>query len=167
MMCKKGAGSTLLRFPFGGLESVVDSALDANCVNTSNVSTAAEHYKLLYTWRLTHGDTRGAACALHGRLRNLQELASDDREKTSATILSEYLVLLNLLGSLDPDQAWILVPKHHPKDTQPAPIKRLKIGDGSYEPVSRDLMNLADVRKEYQHELDRMAMIESGNFSIL
>jgi hypothetical protein len=173
-MCESGFDSDLLRFSFTGLQDTIDSALEKKCQSVLNIgssSSGPSYHKLLYAWRLRHGDVRGAASILHDRLRRLQSLSSIGNTDNTSTLelIEGYLALLNMLASLGgADQAWILTSGRTERLSESA-SKRLKTSDGfsGTGPSGRQVVTLADVRKEYQLELDSISRIESGQFSIL
>ncbi len=63
----------------------------------------------------------------------------------------EYLALINLLACVQPEQAWILAKGSRKEEGQQG--------------KKRKVVTLEDVRRGYQKELDRVAMIEGNMFS--
>lgn len=144
-MCETSHATHLVNLPFLGLQSAVDSILEQKCAATVDLANTTPYHKILYAWRISHSDFRGAAAVSLQRLQRLQSAPVPD----NAALEEQYIALLNALGCVDQKNAWIL----------------------SEEPVGktgklsvRRVVTLQDVRKEYQAELDRIAAIENNQF---
>jgi nuclear pore complex protein Nup160 len=67
-------------------------------------------------------------------------------------VTKQYLLLINALSCVDAKQAWIFdegVPQ---------------AGAAGQTPSKRKVVSLADIRKQYQDELDRIAAIQNNQF---
>ena len=141
----------LLNLPFLGLQAEVDDALTTKCQTAPFVRAGPSYHKILYSWRVRHGDYRGAASVLYEWLNKLRSINAEG-------VTEAYLVLINTLASVNGDQAWLLSEgaskRGEAEKSKP---------NGTFS--KRRVVTLEDVRKEYQAELDRLALIESGNFS--
>jgi nuclear pore complex protein Nup160 len=140
----------LLKLPFLGLQAEVDEALTIKCHTAPFVRAGPSHHKVLYSWRVRHGDYRGAAGVLYEWLNKLKSINAEG-------VTEAYLVLINTLASVDGSQAWLL---------SEGISKRGEAGKPKLNGhVKRRVVTLEDVRKEYQAELDRLALIENGRFA--
>ncbi|KAK5241352.1 hypothetical protein LTR16_009470 [Cryomyces antarcticus] len=157
----------LLSLPFTDLAADVDAILLSLCARTLNIASGPPYHKLLYAWRLQHGDFRGAAEALWDRLQRLRDSSAAAHDPGEEMVTHAYLALINCLASVAPDQAWILV------EGALEPAKgaggragkgKAKLGAGGPMRKKRRVVTLEDVRREYQEELDRVAALEHGRF---
>ncbi|KAG9248812.1 nucleoporin Nup120/160-domain-containing protein [Calycina marina] len=144
-MCESSNSTHLLSLPFIALQPAVDAILTQKCAATTDVIGSIPYHKILYAWRIQHSDFRGAAAVSLQHLQRLKDASNPD----NVAIEEQYIVLLNALGCVDPKNAWIL-------NEEPAgKTRKLSV---------RKVVTLADVRKEYQAELDRIAAIENNQF---
>lgn len=162
-MCDNLHNSELVELPFPNLENVVDEFLAKKCKATVDVVTGVPYHQILYAWRIKRNDYRGAAAILVDRiqkLRNLGEadqLAGDDVLDTAVT--RAYLMLINVLSCVDKKQAWVT------REESPAVERSDGSNDsGSFGGGKRKVVTLADIRREYQDELDRIAAIQNNQF---
>lgn len=133
-------------------------------------SPSAPH-KILYAWRIRHGDFRGAALCLW---EHLQSIKADQAAGLRGTEIDEdvgevYLTLINCLSLVNESMAWILVqPVEHARGKS----GKRSLGNDPVDTNSKDRMEkrrvvtLEDVRKEWQAELDRVADIEAGRYPL-
>ncbi|KZF22285.1 hypothetical protein L228DRAFT_230660 [Xylona heveae TC161] len=142
----------LLRLPFTDLQPQVDAILSSLCQKTLNIATGPPYHQILYAYRLSRNDFRGAATIMHERLQRLRTSSSTHSEVQNEAVAQTFLTLINLLSSVDPKHAWILA----------EPSVNVNMGRSGV--AKRKIVTLSDVRKEYQQELDRVAAIDSGNF---
>ena len=157
-MCENSYASQLVALPFIGLQDQVDEILAQKCQSIVDVNAGIPYHKILYAWRIKHNDFRGAASISLERLQRLQasgdgdKLIGDDGFETAVT--KQYVALINALSCVDPKHAWILA--------EDLPKRSAK---GVVVPSKRKVVQLKDVRKAYQEELDRIAAIENGQFA--
>ncbi|KAI9825487.1 MAG: hypothetical protein M1826_006983 [Phylliscum demangeonii] len=193
-LCEDGEGSLLTTLPFIGLHPAVEETLVAKCHTVLNLASGPPWHSILYAWRMKHGDVRGAAAALYARLERLRSDGDDEepsaettttmmttttKMKTTITPLQQsYLALINTLALADPRQAWLLAST--PATGRPrrgsgpgstdgargATNGRKKAGAGHPEPM-RTIITIADVRQQYQDELDRIGRIASGRYAFV
>lgn len=180
-MCESSRAAELIALPFPGMQDLVDDALLAKCA-AAQVTPAAltgtgngtPYHQILYAWRISRGDFRGAAAVILDRIQKLR-LASGggafngvggeagDRMAATATltapdgadvldtpITAHYLMLINALSCVDPAQAWVFAEDY---------ASAGEAGHGK-----RTVLTLADIRKQYQDELDRIAAIQNNQF---
>ena len=126
-MCDSGNSSLLLTFPFTGQQPEIDAALVEKCQNTLNLYTGAPYHKILYAWRLKHGDFRGAASILYDRLQRLQMASTVSNDTQNSAVTQAYLALINILSTLGEGQAWILVEKKRDQNS----LKRGRLSPGT------------------------------------
>ncbi|KAI9816409.1 MAG: hypothetical protein M1832_005076 [Thelocarpon impressellum] len=165
-MCQKGEGSRLLSLPFLGLQGEVDEVLSAGSQNALSLHSGPPYHKILYAWRMQHGDFRGAAAALHGRLQRVQSAQGSFSERNDPElngVTQGYLALINVLASVDPDQAWVLSTKQ--STASKAKLSPSTQGTKPAPTPARTVVTIADIRRDYQAELDRLACIENDQFA--
>lgn len=173
-MCDNLHNAELVELPFPGLQNAIDEILERKCRDAVDVVTGPPYHQVLYAWRIRHNDYRGAAAVLLDRLQKLRQLGEGDGQQLTINGSSEaiggmdgnggdvletpvtrqYLMLINVLSCVDPKQAWVAT-------EAPAPT-----ANGTKAPAAkkRKIVTLADVRKEYQGELDRIAAIQNNQF---
>lgn len=151
-------------------------ALDAGVEERPLVDLSSETPKplphhVLYSWRISRNDMRGAALCLWEYLQKLQRKREANTRGIDVDdqIAETYLGLINCLSLVQPDMRWLLV---RPLPAPPAAPKRHTTGRtarAAPEPTptvpKRKVVTLADIRKEWQRELDRQADIEAGRFA--
>lgn len=160
-MCETNQTSELIALPFSGLQEDVDEILFQKCKSTVEVVRGTPYHKILYAWRITHNDYRGAAAVLHDRLQKLRQAGEGDNralgDVLDTAVTRQFLMLINALSCVDPKQAWITVeevPSAGPDDV--IVEKRPK----------RKVVTLAELRRQYQAELDRVAAIQNNQFGL-
>lgn len=155
-MCETSQTSELIALPFSGLQEEVDDILFQKCKNTTDVVRGTPYHNILYAWRITHNDYRGAAAALHDRLQKLRQAGEGDKlageDVLDTAVTKQFLMLINALSCVDPKQAWITV--------EELP------DDGTAAKPKRKVVTLPDLRKQYQAELDRIAAIQNNQFGL-
>ncbi|KAM3467005.1 hypothetical protein MY5147_000331 [Beauveria neobassiana] len=153
-MCETGHNSELVALPFPGLQQDVDDFLAKRCRNAADVVHGGAHYhQVLYAWRIKRQNMRGAAWVLLDRIQKLKlageadKITGDDVLDTPVT--RQYLLLINALSCVEPKQAWVFDEA---------------VDNATGLPKKRTVVSLADVRKQYQDELDRIAAIQNNQF---
>lgn len=184
-MCENMHSSELVRLSFPGLESDVDDILEHKCHDAVDVVTGIPYHQILYAWRIKSNNFRGAAAVLLDRIHKLRELGDGGGEEGGDTpvgddvldtaVTRQYLMLINVLSCVDHKQAWITtnVPSTMTTTTAAAAVlneagknnrgtsNKRQAGDDQH----RRVVTLADIRREYQDELDRIAAIQNNQFS--
>lgn len=160
-MISEGAVLELLELPFSeAVKKEVDAILaDRARKDTDNETEVADAVKILYAWRIKHGDYRGAAACLVEKLQ-AQRLAGRKRPKVRAagkddSVLNDYLISINALSLLGlsegvedaENEGWLFVEQ----------------GDVN---GPRSLVRLKDLRREYQKEMDRREKWSKGRFQL-
>lgn len=114
--------------------------------NIDVLLTKSDKPKILAAWRLRHRNFQSAAAAL---LPDLKKLETQKRMSVSAqqSLDEGYLAIINLLACAGQDEDWLLT------------------GGGAFAKEKRKLISLQDLRNQYQNELDRRSIIESGKYS--
>lgn len=177
-MCESSHATQLISFPFLGLQDLVDDILAQKCANIVEVTNGVPYHKILYAWRIQHSDFRGAAAISLERLYRLQASSESDSkigsgelgEEGETLVTKQYVAVINALSCVDPKHAWILY--EGGKGKEGGNIGRgtgrggLKSGREDGGVAKRRVVTLADVRRGYQEELDRVAAIENGRFSL-
>ena len=154
-MCETYHNLELVALPFPTMQQEVDEILDQRCKSAMDVVYGFPFHQVLYAWRMRHGNYRGAASILLDRIQKLK-LAGEGDKITGEDILDtpvtkQYLLLINALSCVDSKQAWIY----------DEGVPRERNGDV---PSKRKVVSLADIRKQYQDELDRIAAIQNNQF---
>ncbi|ROT36973.1 hypothetical protein SODALDRAFT_314701 [Sodiomyces alkalinus F11] len=156
-MCESHYTNDLVSLPFPGLQDEIDSILAQKCKGTMDVVNGVPYHQILYSWRIAHNDYRGAASVLMDRLQKLEHAGEGDKfvgEDTLDTpVTKQYLLLINALSCVEPKQAWIFL------EELPPPNSR-----GTDFQAERKVVTLADLRKQYQDELDRITAIQNNQF---
>ncbi|KAI0815637.1 nucleoporin Nup120/160-domain-containing protein [Xylaria sp. FL0064] len=159
-MCDNLHNLELVQLSFPGLEGAVDEILAQKCQDTLDVITGIPYHQILYSWRIKRNDYRGAAAILLDRIQKLRQLGEGDQftseDVLDTPITRQYLMLINVLSCIEQKQAWIIAEES--SDPQAA------TGKGAPMSGKRRVVTLADVRKEYQDELDRIAAIQNNQF---
>ncbi|EAQ90857.1 hypothetical protein CHGG_02792 [Chaetomium globosum CBS 148.51] len=232
-MCETGQSSELITLPFSGLQTKVDDMLVDKCRAARDVLAGVPYHQILYAWRISHNDYRGAAAVLLDRLQKLRRAGEGDRvagggggvssnnaagavdDALDTQVTRQYLLLINALSCVPPQEAYILedvLPggsdedgdqrgsktggddleaqvdelvkrldaeaaqdvggggeggDNETEEEEDAPLlekmKRFSARSGKQLPPRRFLM-LADIRKQYQQELDRIVAIQNNQF---
>ncbi|KAI1137014.1 nucleoporin Nup120/160-domain-containing protein [Hypoxylon sp. FL0543] len=159
-MCDNLHNSELVNLTFPGLQGAVDDILAQHCADTVDVITGVPYHQILYAWRIKRNDYRGAAAILLDRIQKLRNLGEGDQvtgdDILDTAVTRQYLMLINVLSCVDPKQAWVTVE---------GPAKPIRLGPVHPDTLTkRKVVTLADIRKEYQAELDRIAAIQNDQF---
>lgn len=166
-MVSQSQGKRLCTYPFIGLQDEVDDALSFKCASIMDVTTGPPFHKVLYAWRVKHGDYRGAAEVLHERLQRLQTASVGSSDPTSRSVSDGFLVLLNAMSCVAEDQAWLLSSKRIDDGGSQGTGKRMrKEGGAGGAPVKRGVVKLEDVRKRYIAEVERVTVLLNGGFFV-
>ncbi|AEO65719.1 uncharacterized protein THITE_2113013 [Thermothielavioides terrestris NRRL 8126] len=215
-MCATGQSSELISLPFSGLQTKVDDILLEKCRATRDVLNGVPYHQILYAWRISHNDYRGAAAILLDRLQKLRRAGEGDRigggedgaeDALDTQITRQYLLLINALSCVAPQEAYIMEDVLRGvederrgaaggDDDLEAQLDELArkldaemAADGQGAAVSEDdaallekmhrfparnteelparrLLMLADIRKQYQQELDRIVAIQNNQFGL-
>ncbi|KAF3769180.1 hypothetical protein M406DRAFT_287283 [Cryphonectria parasitica EP155] len=157
-MCETSQTAELIALPFSGLQEEVDDILFQRCKSTKEVVRGTPYHKILYAWRITHNDYRGAAAVLHDRLQKLRQAGDGDNlsggDVLDTSVTKQFLMLINALSCVDPKQAWITI--EEASESGGVPGKAAK----------RRVVTLAELRRQYQAELDRIAAIQNNQFGL-
>ncbi|KAI9851459.1 MAG: hypothetical protein M1838_003648 [Thelocarpon superellum] len=165
VMCQEGEGAQLLKFAFLGLQPDVDEILQTASQNVLNMHSRPAYHKILYAWRIQHGDFRGAAAVLHDRLQRLQSTSAATPDPENTAVTQAYLALINTLASVDPSQAWVLSTKRAATGATSGVQGLGTKGQNGTKAPKRSVITMDDIRREYQEELDRIAQIENNQFA--
>ena len=157
-MVSTGSIKDLLALPFATLHQDVDSLLSEKAraeldLPLTVTARTVPFFKILYAWRLRHGDHRGAAAILIERLeaRRQRQATAKSRvgggQKEAEKALDEYLVGINALAMVGGEEGgWVFV-------------------EGTK--GERKVVTLGDLRDRYQEEMDRVGILEMGRFEFL
>ncbi|KAI0906390.1 nucleoporin Nup120/160-domain-containing protein [Ustulina deusta] len=159
-MCDNLHNAELVQLSFPGLQGAVDEILAQKCQDTMDVITGVPYHQILYSWRIKRNDYRGAAVIILDRIQKLRQLGEGDQftseDVLDTVITRQYLMLINVLSCVEQKQAWIITEEFsHPQAAA---------GKGAPVSAKRRVVTLADIRKEYQDELDRIAAIQNNQF---
>lgn len=153
-MCETSRTTDLISLPFPGLQDIVDEALLQKCDATKDVIRGTPYHQILYAWRISRNDYRGAATIILDRIEKLRQVGEGERmigeDILDTPVTCHYIMLINALNCVEPRQAWVFAEDRSLSDPR-AEIKRR-------------VVTLADVRKQYQDELDRIAAIQNNQF---
>jgi hypothetical protein len=158
-MVQRSQTEALLKLPFVGLTEDVDAILSTFCHKTLNLGSGPPYHHILYSFRISRGNFRGAATVLHERLQRLKTTSAQIHDPSDESLTQCYLMIINTLSSVNKDEAYILAEKRIDEVGPP------QWGIGQARNIlKRQIVTLDTLRKEYQAELDRVAAIENGNF---
>lgn len=158
-MVSQSQTAALLKFPFIGLVSDVDAILANLCHKTLNLASGPPYHQILYSFRISRGNFRGAASILHERIQRLKSTSSKVHDPSDESLTQCYLMIINALSSVSEDDAYILAEQRIDDAAPPS----WGIGKAR-KMLKRQIITLDTLRKEYQAELDRVAAIEAGQF---
>ncbi|CAN9153076.1 unnamed protein product [Alternaria alternata] len=153
---------TLLTFPFVGLSDAVDTILTSLCQKTLNLASGPPYHQILYSFRISRNNFRGAASILHERLQRLKTTSSKIHDPADESLAQIYLMIINTLSAVSKEDAYILA-EQRMESSGAGGTLNWGIGQGK-KLLKRQIVTLDTLRKEYQEELDRVAAIESGQF---
>jgi nuclear pore complex protein Nup160 len=153
-MCATYHNIELVALPFPGLQQEVDDILEQKSKASLDIIEGFPYHQVLYSWRMKHNNYRGAASVVLDRIHKLRNAGEGD-EATGEDILDtpvtrQYLLLINALSCVEPKQAWI--------------YDEVSTGFGQKDGGKRKVVSLADIRKQYQDEMDRIAAIHNNQF---
>lgn len=158
-MVGQSQAAALLKFPFVGLADDVDTILSSLCHKILNVGSGPPYHQILYSFRISRNNFRGAASILYERLQRLKTTSSKFQDPANDSLIQSYLMIINTLSSVAKEDAYILADQKIDETAPPqwglGKAKKL---------LKRQIVTLDTLRKEYQAELDRIAAIESGQF---
>lgn len=158
-MISQSQAAELLKFPFVALAEDVDAILSSLCQKTLNLASGPPYHQILYSFRISRNNFRGAASILHERLQRLKTTSSRIHDPADESLMQCYLMIINSLSSVSKEDAYILAEQKVEQGGPP----QWGIGQGK-KLLKRQIVTLDTLRKEYQAELDRVAAIESGQF---
>ncbi len=158
-MVRQSQAGALLELPFVGLSNEVDVILSSLCHKTLNLASGPPYHQILYSFRISRNDFRGAASILYERLQRLKTASSKFQDPADDSLVQSYLMIINTLSSVSKEDAYILAEQKIDETSPPqwglGKAKKL---------LKRQIVTLDSLKREYQAELDRVAAIESGQF---
>lgn len=149
-----GIEGDLLKYADSVLLELAREAMSKSPAITS--SAAPAYHQILFSFRTSNGDFRGAAAILHEHLERLRNskgaMAQIIQDPEDETLVKVYALLINTLACCGEQEAWLLadpIEGVHPEGRK------------------RKLVRLEDVRREYMAELDRRNDLAMGRFAIV
>ncbi len=161
-MISQSQATQLLKLSFAGLTDEVDSILASQCQKTLNLISGPPYHQILFSFRISRNNFRGAASILYERLQRLKSTSSKIHEPADESLIQCYLMIINTLSSVSKEDAYILAEQRMDDSGPP----QWGLGQGK-KLLKRQIVTLETLRKEYQAELDRVAAIESGQFPFM
>lgn len=158
-MVSQSQTAALLKLPFIGLRDDVDAVLSGLCHRTLNLASGPPYHQILYSFRISRGDFRGAASVLYERLQRLKSTSSKVHDPADESLAQCYMLIINALLSVSAEDAYIVAEQRIDDSVTPT----WTIGQAK-KMLKRHIVTLDTLRKEYQAELDRVAAIETGQF---
>ena len=107
-MVAQSRTTELLQFPFVGLADSVDNVLASLCQKTLNMASGPPYHQILYSFRISRNNFRGAASILHERLQRLKTTSSKVHDPADESLAQCYLMMINTLSSVSKEDAYIL-----------------------------------------------------------
>ncbi|KAK9322745.1 nucleoporin Nup120/160-domain-containing protein [Lipomyces orientalis] len=170
-LCASGQSLRLCNYAFLGLHGEVEAILEQTARNTVDLHapSAPNYYKILYSWRIEHGNYRDASSAMYEYIQRLRsgftrpslETPDTDFNTFDIEVTQGYLVLLSTLSCIDEKpEPWFLA-RRADAGLLESPVKKPKTGSptAKYGRLKRVLVKLSDVEREYAEELARMEAI--------
>ncbi|KAK9476448.1 nucleoporin Nup120/160-domain-containing protein [Lipomyces japonicus] len=160
-LCENDQSFRLAQYPFLELHGLVESILEQKARSSVDVRSSPNYYKILYGWRVEHGNLRDASSALYEYIQRLRSgLTSqvDNFNEFDIDVSNSYVVLMSTLSCIDEKpEPWFLARKTIEAGVS-SPSKKPKT---SYhkDRSQRTLVRLSDVRREYGEEVLRMESI--------
>ncbi|KAF2842560.1 hypothetical protein M501DRAFT_1013898 [Patellaria atrata CBS 101060] len=166
--------SLLLRLPLGTLHQDVDVTLLSLARKASSpIATGPDYYKILYAYRISRNDFRGAASCLWERLGALKaSKGGGAMVLLDESITDGYILVINTLRCVDPTQAWILADplsetqQHTTLGSVARKIDLSLLGKVKKE-ERRKVVTLEDVQNELARQLDQRSGVERGRFAFV
>jgi nuclear pore complex protein Nup160 len=156
-MCDGCHNIELIALPFPGLEGRVDEILAQKCRVAHDVVHGTPYHRVLYSWRISRNDYRGAAAVLMDSIQKLKYAGEGDKlvgeDMLDTPVTKQYLLLINALSCVDEKQAWVFCEG----------VDGGRAGAAANE-GKRKVVTLTDIRREYQEEMDRIAAIQNNQF---
>lgn len=158
-MAQQSQAARLLKYPFGTLCGAVDEVLNTLCHRTLNITSGPPYHQILYAFRISRNDFRGAASILYDRLQRLKSSSVKVQDPADESIVQCYVLIINTLSSVSEEEAYILADQ--------------RVDDGNWgigkakKMLKRQIVTLETLRKEYAAELDRVAAIENGQYPFM
>ena len=155
-MCEAGQNTELVNLPFSGLQTMVDDILSDKCRQVRDVLNGVPYHQILYAWRISHNDYRGAASVLLDRLQKLRQMGEGDKVGVSGEdaldtqVTRQYLLLINALSCVQSKgEAYILedIISDDDEGDQPQPNGKVAGGDNLEDHLD-DLMERLDTADE-------------------
>ena len=99
----------LCAYPFPGLQDLVDEILSSRTEEVVDIGPHQSYHKVLFSWRVRHGDFQGAAAIMYHRLQLLRNASSSQMDVNAETteIVEAYLAIINALSCVAKNNAWI------------------------------------------------------------
>src|SRR5579859_5537028 len=85
-MVEHGQSSRLCSFPFNSLQDAVDEVLLRKAEEMIDVRPSPSYHKILFAWRIRHGDFQGAASVMYQRLQLLRNVSSTEMDVDMETL---------------------------------------------------------------------------------
>ncbi|KAI6786002.1 Nucleoporin-like protein [Emericellopsis cladophorae] len=154
-MCATCHSNELVALSFPAMQQDVDDILTQRCQTSFDVLDGFPYHQVLYSWRIRHGNFRGAASVLLDRIQKLKIAGEGDKitgdDVLDTPVTKQYLLLINALNCVEAKEAWVY-------------DEGVSEGTAAGLPAKRTVVSLADIRKQYQDELDRIASIQNNQF---
>ena len=157
----------LARNPPSAASSSFSEYLESDIVSSDKqrIDEQPRWWKILYAHRISRSDYRGAAEGLWEWLHRLRASPHNPRigSREETDIERVFLLLINALETVAPEQAWILAEVPGTKTQNGS----LGAGLGARGKKERKIVTLEDVRKEYSTYLDQLDAVEQGRFAFV
>ncbi|KAF2234679.1 hypothetical protein EV356DRAFT_446322 [Viridothelium virens] len=152
------------------LESDTSGPTPSKARISSSSDSNSQYWHIVYAFRISRSDFRGAAEALWewlDRLRASSRRADVGAPREQEIISRVFLLLINALACVQPEQAWLLAEAEGSKRPPGFAAPGLALGMKGKVASERRILTLEDVRAEYAMWLDRVAAVEQGRFAFV
>ncbi|KAL4241382.1 Nucleoporin Nup120/160 [Abortiporus biennis] len=153
-MCEERTVDQLMSYNFAGLAEEVEESLSFKARN-ADPRVRPFYSRILYTWYVSRGDYRSAACVMYQRARKLGTLKyrPDEFMAIADLQLEAYAISMNALSLLDSKSAYFYLPVTAESRSEPRKRRKLTrhIPDNKFSSGKRDveLVEITDIRYEY------------------
>ncbi|KAJ2637618.1 hypothetical protein GGF40_002227 [Coemansia sp. RSA 1286] len=179
VLCERDQGiSVLCRLTFPGLQEEIERTLLFKARHSDLLVPKPNYYKVLYSFHVYRGNYRNAASAMYQYARRLSTLMLTKGDVSELLVLQGQALLacINGLSLVDRQSAWVVVGRQSGGDllvdgnessdqAVSGKHKRRRIAIGRYdtsatthEAQNIDIVDLADIRREYALCIARAAL---------
>ncbi|KAL8286711.1 hypothetical protein RQP46_004239 [Phenoliferia psychrophenolica] len=179
-VCEDGATALLTTWAFVGLQAELERLL-SHRANAADPLATPNYHRILYAYYVSKGDYRSAGATMFQQARRIGKLQArdlDGQHEIATLQCQSYLAAANALSLVDKKHAWVTVAADDSAAGEPTskrrkityciPDKVVKTAMGG-SALSRpaEIVELADIRREYKVALSRLELSEGDEYGEL